>query len=218
MLLNLTANEVRVLGCLMEKSLTTPDHYPLTLNALTNACNQKSSREPVTSLDQGTVERTARDLEMQKLVRIEENFKRGVKKYKHSFYGSIHGNYKFEPAQFAILCLLFLRGPQTPGELKSRSGRLHEFADNNAVQQTLDSMMEEDREPLVVKLPRTPGRKDSEFMHLFSGAVDLEAYSKEALEPRPADIAKHQSIAQLEERITALETEVAELKSLVINS
>lgn len=103
MLLNLSANEVRVIGCLMEKSVVTPEQYPLTLNALISACNQKSSRNPVMSMDQGLMQRTARDLQDKHLVRAEENFKRGVEKYKHTFCNTQFGEYQFDPAQFAIV-------------------------------------------------------------------------------------------------------------------
>ena len=170
MLPNLTANEARVIGCLMEKSVVTPDQYPLTLNALTNACNQKSSRNPVMSLEQGMVQRTARDLQAKNLVRAKENFKSGVEKYVQCFCNTHLGDLQFDPPQFAIVCLLLLRGAQTPGELRARSGRLHSFADNAAVVDALTgSDAEREGNPLVVKLPRTPGRKDAEYMHLFSG-------------------------------------------------
>ena len=135
--MNLSANESRVLGCLMEKSITTPEQYPLTLNALTNACNQKSARTPVMSLNQGAVQQTVRTLEQQHLLRVEENFKRGVEKYTQRLCNSSFSELQFDSAQFAIVCLLLLRGPQTPGELRARSGRLHEFADNAAVVEAL---------------------------------------------------------------------------------
>ena len=123
--LNLSANQCRVLGCLMEKSVTTPEQYPLTLNALTNACNQKSARTPVMSLAQGVVQHTVRGLEQQHLLRIEENFKRGVEKYTQRLCNSSFSELQFDDAQFAIICLLLLRGPQTPGgDAPRRSVRL----------------------------------------------------------------------------------------------
>lgn len=210
--LNLTANEGRVIGCLMEKSVITPDQCPLTLNALTNACNQKSGRNPVMSLQQGVVQRTARDLETKHLLRVEENFKSRVEKYIQRFCNTRFSDYQFDPPQFAIVCLLLLRGPQTPGELKAHSGRLHTFADNAAVVQALTGLTERQGEPLVVKLPRTPGRKDAEYMHLFSGPVDLQAH---AAEPRPATATRspeRAGVTELEQRVTRLETEVAELR------
>jgi len=211
--LNLSANECRVLGCLMEKSVTTPEQYPLTLNALTNACNQKSARTPVMSLTQGAVQHTVRGLEQRHLLRVEENFKRGVEKYTQRLCNSSYSELQFDSAQFAVVCLLLLRGPQTPGELRARSGRLHEFADNEAVVDTLNSLIEHPGEALVVKLPRSPGRKDSEYMHLLSGAVDLEAYAQQAAQAQPERETAKSTVAQLEERLSALEAEVAELRS-----
>lgn len=206
---DLRANEARVIGCLMEKSVVTPDQYPLTLNALTNACNQKSSRDPVMSLQPGIVQRTVRDLEARHLVRIEENFKRGVEKYSQRFCNTRYSDLHFDEAQFAIVCLLLLRGAQTPGELRARSGRLHTFADNAAVVAALTGLMEREGDALVTRLERTPGRKDPEYMHLFSGAVNSQ--------PRQAGVPasgapRETGVAKLAERLAALEAEVAELR------
>jgi hypothetical protein len=209
---NLTANEARVIGCLMEKSVVTPDQYPLTLNALMNACNQKSSRDPVMSLEQGIVQRTSRDLEAKNLVRAQENFKSGVEKYAQCFCNTHFGDLKFDPPQFAIVCLLLLRGPQTPGELRARSGRLHIFADNAAVVDALTGLSERQGNPLVVKLPRTPGRKDAEYMHLFSGPVDVEEHASQAQAVMAAGTPERVSVSELAQRISRLEAEVAELK------
>lgn len=213
--LNLSDNECRVIGCLMEKSITTPDQYPLTLNALTNACNQKSARDPVMSLSQGTVQHTVRILEGRHLLRIEDNFKRGTEKYSQRFCNTSYSELQFDSAQFAIVCLLLLRGPQTPGELRARSGRLHEFADNQAVIDSLDALNELHGDPLVVQLPRTPGRKDSEYMHLFGGPVDVAAHVEQAQISKTADSTARSSIGALEQRLSDLEAEVAELKRLL---
>jgi hypothetical protein len=213
--LNLTANEARVIGCLMEKAVVTPEQYPLTLNALTNACNQKSARDPVMSLQQGVVQRTVRDLEAKHLVRIEENFKSRVEKYIQRFCNTRFSDYQFDPAQYAIVCLLLLRGAQTPGELRARSGRLHEFTDNGAVVDTLDGLMAREGGPLVVRLPRAPGRKDSEYMHLFCGPVDVEQHARNS-EAATADRSRDRvSVTELAERVSALETELAELRALL---
>ena len=217
MSLNLSANEARVLGCLMEKSVVTPDQYPLTLNALISACNQKSSRNPVMSLDSGMVQRTARDLQDKHLVRAEENFKRGVEKFKQTFCNTHFGEYQFDPAQFAIVCLLLLRGPQTPGELRARSGRLHTFTDNAAVVDSLTGLIEREGDPLVVQLPRTPGRKDAEYMHLFSGPadaspIDVEEHASQAQTAIDAEATKQVSVSELAQRVSRLEAEVAELR------
>ena len=212
---NLSANEARIIGCLMEKSITTPDQYPLTLNALTNACNQKSSREPVMSLPQGVVQHDARILESKHLLRIEEGFKRGVEKYAQRFCNTSFSELQFDAAQFAIVCLLLLRGPQTPGELRARSGRLHEFADNTAVVEALTGLIEREGNALVVQLPRTPGRKDAEYMHLFSGPVDIQALAEKAQSDSDSGSSARVSMADLAQRVTDLEAEVAELRKLL---
>jgi hypothetical protein len=195
----------------MEKSIYTPDQYPLTLNALTNACNQKSGRNPVMSLNKGVVQHTARELGDKHLVHIEENFKNGVEKYTQRFCNTRFGDYQFDPSQFAIVCLLLLRGPQTPGEIRARSGRLHEFADNTAVVDALSSLLN-GSDPLIVKLPRTPGRKDSEYMHLFSGPIDVEAHAMKAMS---ATTIERDSKSNLEQRVAKLEAEIIELKALL---
>lgn len=215
MLPDLNDNEARVIGCLMEKSVTTPDQYPLTLNALTSACNQKSGRNPVMSLQQGEVQRTVRDLEAKHLVWTEENFKSRVEKYVQRFCNTRFSDYQFDAGEYAIVCLLLLRGPQTPGELRARSGRLHGFEDNSAVVGALGGLLERDGEPLVVKLPRTPGRKDSEYMHLFSGEVDVAAHAEQAQAARVGSTSDRVSVAELAERVATLEAEVAELKKQI---
>ena len=212
MLPELNDVEARVIGCLIEKSVVTPDQYPLTLNALTNACNQKSSRDPVMSLSQGEVQRAIRDLEAKHLVRTDENFKSRVEKFTQRFCNTRYSNLQFDAGQQAVVCLLLLRGPQTPGELRSRSGRLHTFADNGEVVVTLSSLIERDGEPLLVKLPRTPGRKDSEYMHLFSGPVDVEAHAAQAQSAKSPGSTDKSSVAELASRVTRLENEVAELR------
>jgi len=209
------AIEARVIGCLIEKSIVTPDQYPLTLNALTNACNQKSSREPVMSLQPGEVQHAVRTLEAKHFVRTEENFKSRTEKHSQRFCNSRYSEQQFDPAQLAIVCLLLLRGPQTPGELRARSGRLHTFADNEEVVIAANSLVERDGEPVLVKLPRTAGRKDAEYMHLFSGPVDVEAYAAEAQDARSAGSSSRTSVAELEERVERLEAEVARLKALL---
>jgi len=205
-----TANEARVIGCLMEKSVITPDQYPLSLNALVNACNQKSSREPVLSLEQNVVQRTVNDLIAKKLVMIEPYGGR-VDKYRQRFCNTEFAEIKFSPAEFAIVCLLLLRGPQTPGELKAHSGRLHEFADAAEVDATLESLLTRTGGPFVARLPREPRRKDPAYAHLFSGAIEsvpaaVPASPDSPSPPRPS------AMAALEERVAALEREVAALK------
>jgi len=206
----LTENETRIIGCLIEKSVVTPNLYPLTLNSLSAACNQKSGRDPVLSLQPGNVQNVARALVEKKLVRIDENFKSKAEKYLQRFCNTRYSDLQFDPPQLAIVCLLLLRGPQTPGELRARSGRLHEFADNAAVTDAISSLMNWARGPLLVRLPRSPGRKDSEYMHLFSGPVDVAAHVARAkTETKPGRI----DVSQLEQRISQLEADVASLKA-----
>ena len=207
--------EIRIIGCLIEKSVVTPDMYPLTLNALTNACNQKSARDPVLALQKGEVQHTIRVLEAKHLVRIEENFKSRTEKYVQRFCNTRYSDFQFDPAELAVVTLLLLRGPQTPGELRARSGRLHSFADNGDVVATATRLIEREGAPILVKLPRAPGRKDAEYMHLFGGPIDLEAYASTARSAAPAGSVERSTVAELAERVAQLESEVAELKKML---
>lgn len=212
MLTELNDIEARIIGCLIEKSVVTPDQYPLTLNSLTNACNQKSSRDPVMSLTQGEVQHAIRDLERKHLVRTDENFKSRVEKYTQRFCNTRYSDLQFGDAELAIVCLLLLRGPQTPGELRARSGRLHTFDDNADVVAALTGLAERETGPLVIKLPRTPGRKDSEYMHLFCGPVDVEAHASQAADKQSGGSRERTSVADLADRVSRLEAELAALK------
>jgi uncharacterized protein YceH (UPF0502 family) len=209
--------EARIIGCLMEKSVVTPDQYPLTLNALIGASNQKSARHPVLSLDPGVVQHAARDLATRHLVRIEENPRNGTEKYLQRFCNTTYSDFKFESDQFAIICLLLLRGAQTPGEFRAHSGRLHTFADNNEVSRTLDTLVDLDSGALLVKLPRAPGRKDAEFMHLLSGPIDLDAHAATASSARGPTTSSSErvNVASLVERVNALEADMAKIKTLL---
>lgn len=164
------------------------------------------------ALQQGEVQHVIRDLEAKHLVRTEENFKSRTEKYTQRFCNTRYSNLHFDPPQLAVVCLLLLRGPQTPGELRSRSSRLHQFADNAEVVVALSSLINRDGEALLVKLPRTPGRKDSEYMHLFSGPVDVEAHASRAQATRPAGASERVSVAELAERVSQLEADFAALK------
>jgi len=208
----LDENEVRILGALIEKSVVTPDLYPLTLNALTSACNQKSARNPVMALQPGEVQHTIRVLESKHLVRTEENFKSRAEKYTQRLCNTRYSDLNFTPAELAVVCLLLLRGPQTPGELRSRSGRLHQFADNGEVSETLKGLIEREGDPLLVELPRVPGRKDPEYMHLFSGPIDVQAYESAARSESASRAPSRVSVADLADRVSRLEAEVAELR------
>lgn len=211
-LIRLSLNETRVVGSLLEKAVTTPDQCPLTLNALMTACNQKSSRDPVLSLDQGTVQRTARDLEEKLLVTSDENPRTGVVKYRHRFCNTPFSDLQLTDAEYAVVCVLLLRGPQTPGELRTRTSRLYEFPDNDAVAETLRCLLDADRPggALVARLARVPGRRDHEYAHLFSGEVESVAEEEWAQIPRSP---RRNVLAELEERVEVLERELAALKS-----
>ena len=214
--MELSPNEIRIVGCLMEKAVTTPDQCPLTLNALVAACNQKSSRDPVLSLDRATVQRTARALEDQGSVTSEENFRTGVIKYSQRFCNTAFSDYQFSEAEYAVVCLLLLRGAQTPGELRTRTARMHVFEDNAAVVETLGGLMAVEREgggAVVARLARVPGRRDHEYVHLFSGHIDSAPLERPATAPPTGETPQRQSaLAALEARVTALENEFAELK------
>ena len=198
----LTATEIRVLGSLIEKEMTTPDYYPLTLNSLTTACNQKSNRDPVLDLDETDVVKALDTLRFKGMAMQASGEGSRVPKYGHNLEAKLH----FEPEQLAILCELFVRGPQTLGELRTRCERMRPFADLAAVEEILVELMELDA-PLVVKLPRQPGRKEQRYAHLFAGAPELP----EAEEAPPE--AARLKVAAENERISKLEEEVAALKA-----
>jgi uncharacterized protein len=204
MSLQLSSTEVRVLGALVEKEITTPEYYPLSLNALLNACNQKSNREPVMTLDDESVRKALRSLTDQSLVRSASGDSR-VPKFEHR----LNELYNFHRHEIAVLDVLMLRGPQTPGELRSRAERMYAFEDLEAVHSALNLLMR--REPSLVKvLPRQPGTKESRFMHLLSGDVVPEAQSAapaDSLEPVSETVSTRDR-----ERIEQLEAEVAELR------
>lgn len=202
--ITLTPEEIRITGCLMEKEVTTPDHYPLTLNALGNACNQKSSRDPVMSLQAGIVERTARELEEEGLVKSSQG-KGSVVKYAHRMCNTLHSPLQFNEAEFAIVCLLLLRGPQTPGEIKARSGRLHTFEEYDEVKTVLDGLIDRDCGPVVARLPRKSGRKDHEYMHLLGGEITSVPEETITTERSSSSTHKEDRIKQLEARVSILE-------------
>lgn len=222
--MNLTLHEARVIACLLEKEVTTPDQYPLSLNSLTMACNQKSSRDPVLAMTEAETQACIDALMKRRLVTDQSGFGSRVVKYKHRFCNTEFSDLQFNSAQFAIICLLLLRGPQTPGELKSRSGRLHLFNDVSEVDKTLHSLTLIEP-PLVKQLAREPGRRDSRFIGLFSDEAVQASGSDIAFTPTSArsiaatnsesePVSEDQSLAQadLVARVTTLEREVAQLK------
>ena len=199
--------EVRVLGALVEKQLATPDYYPLTLNALVNACNQISNRDPVVAYDERTVERAADSLRGKNLAYVFYGSESRVPKYKHVMTEI----YRLSPPELAAMCVLMLRGPQTVGEVRGRTGRLHNFADLGEVEATLDGLAKRE-EPLVMKLPRQAGRKEARYAHLLGGVPTFEEEAEEprggAREARPGG----ERVARLEAEVEALRGEVAELR------
>ena len=208
--IDLSLHEARVIGCLMEKAVLTPDQCPLTLNALMAACNQKSSREPVLALGRTTVERVGRDLHEKSLVTRDENLRTGVVKYRQRLCNTMFSDLTLAQDEYAVLCLLLLRGPQTPGELRARSARLHVFTDNGALVDTLLRLMDTARErgPVVARLARVPGRRDHQYAHLLSGAIESVPQDEASAQAEPR-IGRR---ADLEQRVAALELEVAALK------
>lgn len=196
----LEPEELRVLGSLMEKSKTTPDYYPMTINSLTLACNQKTSRKPVVQYDEDTVAQALNTLKKRGLVSTAMGGSIRSVKYKHNFAIV----FPVLPSEVAIICLLMLRGPQTPGELNTNSGRLHEFESLEEVQEVLEKLSSPEM-PFLVQLPRRPGQKEVRYAHLLSGTPEIN-------DDDFADEAPTRNTGGLEARVTKLETELAELK------
>ena len=192
--------ELRVLGSMMEKSRTTPDYYPMTVNSLTAACNQKTSRRPVVNYDEATVVNAINTLKRRGLVSTATGGTDRVVKYKHNFAIV----YPVIPSEVAIICLLILRGPQTPGELNTNSGRLYEFESIEEVQEMLDKLASGET-PFVQQLARRPGQKEVRYVHLLGGSTDW-------IDENFASDAPTRSSGDLEARLAKVETELAELK------
>lgn len=203
--MNLTANEARVLGCLIEKDITTPDNYPLSLNSLMNACNQKSNRDPVMTVDESSVLSALDGLNQLNLAGTASGADSRVTKYEHRVYDTL----KLGRREVAIMCELLIRGPQTPGELRGRAERMHKFEDITDVHSTLQRLMQWDP-PLVAMLPRQPGTKESRYAHLMSGEV--ESAPIPATEHRAAPKEDHDRVARLEQQVAEMRTELDEVK------
>ncbi|MGL4430579.1 hypothetical protein D3C75_355240 [compost metagenome] len=200
----LSATEARVIGCLLEKQVTTPEQYPLSVNAVTLACNQKTNREPVMNLGEHDVQDQLDALVKRHYLRTVSGFGNRVTKYEQRFCNSEFGALKLSPAEVAIIATLLLRGAQTPGELRTRAARMHEFADTQQVEQTLEALASREDGPFVLRLGREPGKRESRFMHLFSGDVETPVNAVDADTP-VADVG-------LAARVEALENEVEDLK------
>jgi uncharacterized protein len=200
MINNLSLYETRVIGCLIEKAITTPEQYPLSINSLTNACNQKSNRDPVLDLSEQIVQDTVDGLVKKfQISRVQGG---RVTKYQHRFCNSEFGSLQLSDKTVGILCELFLRGPQTPGELRTHTERLCPSSDVNDVEAELERLMAQD-EPLVTKLPREPGKRESRYAHLFSGEPPSPTLLVEEVRDKKSS---------LQERVETLEQYVAELQ------
>ena len=216
----LSLHETRVLGALIEKEHTTPDNYPLSLNSLTSACNQKSSREPVLSLSQDDVQNIVDDLVKKRLVVNDEHGGKRSAKIRHRFGNTEFSKIRFNPQQLAILTLLFLRGPQTPGELRTRSARQCQFNDVHEVETALDQLINHELYPFVVKLARVPGQSACRYAHLFSGPVTSEAVVAATTTANSALSADENAaltvrVAGLEQEVATLTAQLTELQATV---
>jgi uncharacterized protein YceH (UPF0502 family) len=225
--IQLTTVETRVIGCLIEKQITTPDQYPLSLNALVNACNQKSNRDPVLELDERTVQQTVDDLGRKHFVVEKSGFGSRVPKYQHRFCNTEYGSLKLDPQELAIVCELLLRGPQTPGELRSRASRMAPLTDVSEVEAALTRLSERPDGPFVVRLAREPGRREARYAHLFSGdviptaeerypAAEVSGEARDGVST--AEVAfpatrQEERLARLEEEVRALRAELTDLRT-----
>jgi len=209
----LTPYEARVIGCLLEKQRTTPEHYPLSLNALTNACNQKSSRDPVLELDEATVRNTVDALVKKHFVVEKGGFSSRVSKYQQRFCNSEFGDLTFSEQQLGIVCVLLLRGPQTPGELRTRTERLCKFQDIQEVESAIQQLMQRDDGPFVAMLPREPGKREVRFAHLFGGELEKREPAARADAVSTESGAEADRVQQLEQLVNQLRDEVAILQA-----
>lgn len=210
--------EQRVLGCLIEKEITTPDQYPLSLNALTNACNQKSNREPVMSLSEADVQDCLARLKEKLLITVETGFGSRVMKYRHRFCNTEFGDFRLTDQELGILCVLFLRGVQTPGELRTRTNRLCEFADVVEVESVLTQLQDRVDGALVMRLEREPGKRESRYAHRLGsepivGEANVAGRGTVMSAPAASETSSLEArLAALEDKVTALEQRLAELE------
>lgn len=221
----LSAREARVIGCLLEKEITTPDQYPLSLNALVNACNQKNNRDPVMELSEKEVEHTLMDLARNRLIVAETGFGNRVSKYRHRFCNTEFGSLQFSTQEVAIVCELLLRDGQMPGELRSRASRLAPFKDVEQLEQVLDGLASRDDGPFVAKLPREPGRRESRYVHLFRDKNEQMQAQSVPMSPGVRLVgvrlvgasasAGERDTATVSDRLNRLEAEVAALREEV---
>jgi uncharacterized protein YceH (UPF0502 family) len=208
--IKLTVPEARVIGALIEKEITTPDQYPLSLNALVNACNQKSNREPVMELDESQVQEIVDGLVKKHMISEKTAFGSRVTKYRERFCNTEFGSLTFSPQELGILCVLLLRGAQTPGELRTRTTRLCRFDDVQEVEAVLDRLMNHEDGPFVARLPREPGKRESRYVQLFSETPHF------AEPPAGKDVTRAgeeaERLDQLEQQVSELFREISELR------
>lgn len=205
----LSATEARVIGCLLEKQVTTPEQYPLSVNGVVTACNQKTNREPVMNLSESEVQDLLDALVKRHYLRTVSGFGNRVTKYEQRFCNSEFGDLKLSAAEVALVTTLLLRGPQTPGELRGRAARMHEFTDVSEVEQALERLAQREDGPFVVRLPREPGKRESRYMHLFSGDVETLINVVEAVSPQESDLTAR--VETLEAEVQALKQRLASL-------
>ena len=212
---NLAFYEIRVIGALLEKEITTPGEYPLSLDALTNACNQKSNRDPVLNLDEATVQQTLDGLIKKHLVSEKTGFGSRVTKYQHRFCNTAFGALTVSAQELAIIAELLLRGPQTPGELRTRAGRLGKFNDVQEVEAALRSLIEREDGPFVVQLAREAGRRESRYAHLLSGEVQIAESAAGPDTEVSLTRSDQNRLSELEQQIAALRQELSEIRTLL---
>ncbi len=209
-MIELAPLEARVIGALIEKEITTPDQYPLSLNALVLACNQKSSRDPVLSLTPAEVQSTIDALSKRHLVSDRGGYGGRVAKYKHRFCNLDFGGLQLDAQELAVICVMLLRGPQSAGDLRTRTQRLCTFADAQAVEDTLETLISREDGPFVARLPRAPGARDPRYAHLFSGAIESAPAAAAVAAPRTS---LETRLATLETAVDALRAEIESLKA-----
>jgi hypothetical protein len=211
MKLNLSLVEQRIIGCLLEKQHTTPEQYPLSLNGLTNACNQKSNRDPVMDLSESEVQNGLDSLSARRLVTMDEGLSGRVSKYSHRFCNTEFGSIKLTDQQKAIICIMLVRGAQTPGELRTRSNRLADFSNVMEVETALNELVDLE---YVVKLEREPGKRESRFMHLFDDGDNTPKTTMNTnADFAPTTGENSDEMAQLRAEVAELRSELAEIKS-----
>ncbi|MCG7896837.1 MAG: DUF480 domain-containing protein [Candidatus Thiodiazotropha weberae] len=213
MLIELTPLQARIIGCLLEKEIITPDQYPLSLSSLTNACNQKSSREPVLNLSETEVQNGLDELKKKHLISDRTGFGSRVAKYQHRFCNVGFGSLELTSQELAVVCVLLLRGAQTPGELRSRTNRLCEFEDVHETESVLEQLMQREEGPFVKRLGREPGKRESRYAHLFCGEVSSMESQEHEETGESTQRSDEGRLAQLEEEVESLRHELDGIKA-----